>query len=174
MLLGLGFADWALVAFHAIRAELLDAAIVPLLYAGAMAVDAVAAFAFGNLFDRHGLSVLAGSSVVSALFAPLVFLVPSGSVLVVGAVFWAIGMGAQDSIFKAAIAQLVAKNERGRAYGILFALFGLAWWIGSTTMGWLYDRSLHGLVAFSVVTQLAAVPIFVMLGRRLSMREASA
>jgi hypothetical protein len=41
-------------------------------------------------------------------------------------------------------------------------------------MGWLYDRSLHGLVAFSVVTQLAAVPIFVMLGRRLSMREASA
>jgi MFS family permease len=173
MLLGLGFADWALVAFHAIRAELLNAAIVPLLYAGAMAVDAVSALAFGNLFDRHGLSVLAGSSVISALFAPLVFLVPSGGILVVGAAFWAIGMGAQDSVFKAAIARLVPKNERGRAYGILFALFGLAWWLGSTTMGWLYDRSLHGLVAFSALTQLAAVPIFLMLGRRLPMREAS-
>lgn len=174
MLLGLGFADWALVAFHATRAELLDAAIVPLLYAGAMAVDAVAALGFGALFDRHGLSVLAGSSVVSALFAPLVFLIPSDGALVAGAAFWAIGMGAQDSVFKAAIAQLVPKHERGRAYGILFAFFGLAWWLGSTTMGWLYDRSLSGLVAFSAMTQLAAVPIFLMVGRRLSKREALA
>jgi MFS family permease len=174
MLLGLGFADWALVAFHATRAELLDAAIVPLLYAGAMAVDAVAALGFGILFDRHGLSVLAGSSIVSALFAPLVFLIPSGGALVAGAAFWAIGMGAQDSIFKAAIAELVPRHERGRAYGILFALFGLAWWLGSTTMGWLYDRSLPGLVAFSVMTQLAAVPIFLMVGRRLSKRGALA
>jgi MFS family permease len=174
MLLGLGFADWALVAFHATRAQLLDAAIVPLLYAGAMAVDAVAALWFGALFDRHGLSVLAGSSVVSALFAPLVFLGASGGALVAGAAFWAVGMGAQDSVFKAAIARLVPKHERGRAYGILFALFGLAWWLGSTTMGWLYDRSLSGLVAFSVMTQLAAVPIFLMVGRRLSRREALA
>jgi MFS family permease len=100
-----------------------------------------------------------------------VFLVPSGWVLVLGAACWAIGMGAQDSIFKAAIALLVPKDQRGRAYGSFFALLGLAWWIGSTFMGWLYDRSILALVAFSVVTQLAAVPIFVVLGRKLAHGE---
>lgn len=171
MLLALGFADWALVAFHATRTGLLDAGMLPLLYAGVMAVDALAALACGTLFDRHGVSVLAGTTLASAAFAPLVFLVPSGWVLALGAACWGIGMGAQDSIFKAAIAKLVPKADRGRAYGIFFALFGLAWWIGSTTMGWLYERSMTALVAFSVATQLAAVPIFLVLGRRLAKRE---
>lgn len=168
MLLALGFADWALVAFHAARTGLLDTAMLPLLYAGAMAVDAIAALAFGTLFDRHGLSVLAVSVFVSALFSPLVFLAPSGWVLALGAAGWAVGMGAQDSIFKAAIAQLVPKIRRGRAYGVFFALFGFAWWIGSTAMGWLYEHSIPTLVVFSIATQLASVPVFVMLGRRLA------
>ncbi|MDP1917087.1 MAG: MFS transporter [Myxococcales bacterium] len=170
MLLGLGFADWALVAFHATRTGQLDIGTLPLLYAGVMGVDAIAALAFGTLFDRFGLSVLAVSAFISALFAPLVFLVPSGWALVIGAGCWGISMGAQDSVFKAAIAQLVPKDQRGRAYGVFFALFGFAWWVGSTAMGWLYDRSLMALVVFSVVTQLAAAPFFLVLGRKLSAR----
>lgn len=167
MLLGLGFADWALVAFHATRTSSLELGLLPVLYAGAMAVDAVAAYVFGAWFDRFGLSVLAVTTVVSAAFAPLVFLMPSGWALVLGAGCWAVGMGAQDSIFKAAIATLVPKAGRARAYGIFFALFGFAWWVGSTAMGWLYERSLPALVGFSVVTQLAAAPLFLVLGRRL-------
>jgi MFS family permease len=172
MLLGLGFADWALVAYHATRSGLLDIGTLPVLYAGAMGIDALAALAFGTLFDRFGLSVLAWSAGVSACFAPLVFLTSSGWALVGGAVCWAVGMGAQDSIFKAAIAQLVPKSQRGRAYGVFFALFGLAWWVGSTAMGWLYERSLPGLVLFSALTQLAAAPIFLVLGRQLAKRQA--
>ncbi|OGQ20604.1 MAG: hypothetical protein A2138_12550 [Deltaproteobacteria bacterium RBG_16_71_12] len=171
MLMALGFADWALIAFHASRIGTLDAATLPLLYAGAMAIDALGALAFGVLFDRHGLLVLAGTTVASALFAPLVFLVPSTTLLLVGAACWAVGMGAQDSIFKAAIAKLVPKEERGRAYGLFFALFGLAWWIGSTTMGWLYERSMTALVVFSVATQLAAVPVLLFVGLRLRRLE---
>jgi MFS family permease len=174
MLLALGFADWALVAYHATRGGLVDLGLLPVLYAGVMGVDALCALLFGTLFDRFGLSVLAVSALFSALFAPLVFLSPSGWVLVAGAALWAIGMGAQDSIFKAAIAELVPKERRGRAYGSFFALFGLAWWIGSTAMGWLYEQSLTGLVIFSVVTQLASVPIFLWLGRQLSRRSTPA
>jgi MFS family permease len=166
-LLAVGFADWALIAFHASRTGLLDAGALPLLYAGAMAVDALGALAFGVWFDRHGLVVLAATAAVAAMFAPLVFLFPSGGTLVVGATCWAIGMGAQDSIFKAAIAKLVPKNERGRAYGVFFAAFGLAWWIGSASMGWLYDRSLVALAVFSLSTQLAAVPVLLGVARRL-------
>lgn len=171
MLMALGFADWALVAFHASRTGALEASTLPLLYAGAMAVDALGALVFGALFDRHGLLVLAGTTVISALFAPLAFLMPSTSLMVVGAACWAVGMGAQDSIFKAAVAKLVPKEERGRAYGLFFAFFGLAWWIGSATMGWLYERSMTTLVVFSVVTQLAAVPLLLFVGLRLRRLE---
>ncbi len=160
-------ADWALVAYHASRTGMLDTGTLPLLYAGAMAIDALGALVFGTLFDKRGLLVLAGTTVVSALFAPLAFLVPSTWLMFVGAACWAVGMGAQDSIFKAAVAKLVPKEQRGRAYGIFFALFGLAWWIGSATMGWLYERSMMMLVVFSVVTQLAAVPLLVFVGLRL-------
>jgi len=41
-------------------------------------------------------------------------------------------------------------------------------------MGWLYERSTTGLVAFSVLTQLAAVPILISVGLRLRKLEAGA
>lgn len=161
MLLALGFADWALIAFHATRAGLLTTSTLPLIYAAAMGVDALSALCFGTLFDRHGLFVLAAAAAIAACFAPFAFLLPSPGLLLVGAALWAVGMGAQESIFKAAIAKLVPKAERGRAYGIFFALFGFAWWLGSTCMGWLYERSLPALVVFSVTTQLLAVPLLI-------------
>jgi MFS family permease len=167
MLLGLGFADWALLAYHLSTHGVFELGTLPLVYAGAMAVDAVAALAFGALFDLFGVSVLGVSTLLSIGFVPLMFWGVSGAEHVLGAVCWAIGMGAQDSIFKAAIALLVDRARRARAYGIFFALFGLAWWIGSTFMGWLYGRSLTGLVVFSVGTQLLAVPIFFVLGQKL-------
>jgi MFS family permease len=173
MLMALGFSDWALVAFHASRTGVMDAGALPLLYAGAMAVDALGALAFGVLFDRYGLFVLAATTAVSAAFAPLVFLAPSSPLLMLGAACWALGMGAQDSIFKASIGELVPKEERGRAYGSFFALFGFAWWIGSMTMGWLYERSLTALIAFSVLTQLAAVPVLLLVGFHLRKRNPS-
>jgi MFS family permease len=172
-LLGLGFADWALVSFHAGRTGAMTVAHLPLLYAAAMAVDALAALGFGTLFDRFGVSVLAVSAVLSAGFAPLAFLRPGPWGLAGGTVLWAIGMGAQDSVFKAAIAKLVPKEQRGRAYGVFFAVFGLFWWLGSAAMGWLYQRSLVTMVVFSVVTQIAAAPMFLVLGRELRRRQAA-
>ncbi len=167
MLLGLGFSDWAMVAYHAVRTGLMSAATLPLLYAGVMGVDAVGALAFGVLFDRHGLFVLAATTVAAAAFAPLVFLAPSAWSLFAGVVCWGLGMGAQDSIFKAAIAALVPKEQRARAYGIFFALFGLAWWVGSTTMGYLYETSRLSLVIFSVVAQITAASLLLFLGWQL-------
>jgi MFS family permease len=167
MLLGMGFADWALVAYHMTQRGLFELGTLPVVYAGAMAADALAALVFGSLFDHFGVSVLGVSTLLSVAFAPLVFWGGSSAELILGTLCWAIGMGAQESIFKAAIAKLVDKARRARAYGAFFALFGLAWWVGSTIMGWLYERSLGAMLAFSLITQLLAVPIFFVLGRKL-------
>jgi hypothetical protein len=62
---------------------------------------------------------------------------------------------------RAAVAAMSAAERRGTAYGLFNTGFGLFWFLGSALMGLLYDLSLPLLVAFSVVVQLCALPLFV-------------
>ncbi len=157
-----GFVDFPLIAFHFERLSTVPPVWIPTLYALAMGVDAIAAVAFGWLFDRLGIGVLALAVVVSALFAPLVFLGDFAGALV-GMILWGIGMGAQESIMRAAVGAMVPPERRGRAYGIFNAGYGMAWFLGSALMGILYGISLPAMIAFSVLAQLVSLPIFLVL-----------
>lgn len=161
VLVAAGYADFPLIAFRLQKDGITSAAWVPVLYAIAMGVDALAALAFGKLFDRFGLPVLTMVVVASSAFAPLVFL-GGFSLVVAGMVCWGIGMGAQESIMRAAIADLVPANRRGTAYGLFNTGYGLAWFLGSALIGVLFDVSVEWLVAFSMTTQLAAVPVLLL------------
>ena len=164
-LIAAGYADFPLIAYHLGKEAIMPAGWIPVLYAFAMGVDAVAALVFGSLFDRIGIRVLIGSAIISAFFAPLVFMAGSWGA-VVGMALWGAGMGAQESILRAAIASLVPPERRGAAYGLFNAAYGVAWFLGSALLGYLYDTSLTGLVAFSVLAQLAAIPLFVEVARQ--------
>ena len=71
-------------------------------------------------------------------------------------VLWGIGMGAQDSIMKAAVAEIIPPHKRGTSFGLFNTGFGVFWFLGSLAMGYLYDYSITALVAFSVTSQLIA------------------
>ena len=58
---------------------------------------------------------------------------------------------------RAAIAPLAPAARRGTAYGIFNAVYGLAWFAGSTLLGVLYDWSVPALAAVSVALQGAAL-----------------
>jgi len=75
---------------------------------------------------------------------------------------WGVGMGAQESIMRAAIAGMVPMNRRGSAYGIFNTGYGIFWFLGSALMGILYDISIPPLIAFSVVAQLASIPLLLL------------
>ncbi|MGY2725923.1 MFS transporter [Thermostichus sp. OS-CIW-26] len=154
----MGFADFPLIALHLQQQSGSDGAGIPLLYALAMGVDALAALGCGWLFDRVGLWSLLGAVAVSAGFAPLAF---SGTyaLTVLGMVLWGIGLGAQESVMKAAVASMVTPQTRGFAFGLFTSVYGLAWFLGSALMGVLYDFSLPGLVAFSVAAQAVGAAI---------------
>lgn len=162
-LIGAGYADFPLIAYH-LQKNALEANYIPLLYAMAMAVDAVAALIFGRLFDRLGISALILAVLLSAFFPFLTF---SGNwqFSLIGMILWGIGMGAQESILKAAVAGMVPAEKRGSAYGIFNTGYGLSWFLGSTVMGFLYDRELSGMIAFSMVIQLAAIPVLLFVSR---------
>jgi MFS-type transporter involved in bile tolerance (Atg22 family) len=77
----------------------------------------------------------------------------------IGMALWGVGMGAQESIMRAAVAGMVSADKRGTAYGIFNTGYGVFWFAGSALMGFLYDFSLSSLIGFSVLAQLASIPL---------------
>ena len=160
--------DFPLIAYHLEKTALARPAAIPLLYAGAMAVNAVTALLFGRLFDRYGLAALAGGIVISLASLPLAFL--GGFIAVsAGIACWGTGMGAQDAILRAGIARVVSMGKRGRAFGAFNAVYGVMWFLGSAAMGLLYDHSVPTLVIFGVVAQAAASIAFLALAKQAAM-----
>lgn len=165
-LFSLGFLDFPLITMHTARRGMLPDDFLPLIYAGAMFLDAVAALVFGWLFDKYGLRILMLSTLIAAPFAWFVFGGSSPWALFIGVGLWGIGMGAQESVLKAAVTSLVPKGNRSTGYGVFQTAFGICLFIGSWLMGILYDVSIPALIAFSVLTQLAAIPFFYFSGRK--------
>jgi MFS family permease len=164
-LIAAGYADFPLIAYHFQKTSLASEGWIPLFYAVAIGVNAVVALVYGRVFDRLGFAVLGGVALVAALFAPLVFL-GHFCVAMLGMVLWGIGMGAQESIMRAAVAGMVPAARRGTAYGVCNSGYGLLWFAGSALMGVLYDVSLPALIAFSMGVQLLAVPVLFRVGRK--------
>jgi MFS family permease len=164
-LIGAGYADFPLIAFHLQKSAVIPQNQIPLLYALAMGVDAIAALICGKLFDTKGITVLAIAALISSLFAPLVFL-GTFPMALLGMTLWGIGMGAQESILKAAIAGMVPIDRRGSAFGIFHTGYGVAWFLGSALMGVFYDFDINFVIVFSIAMQLAAIPVLFLVSKR--------
>ncbi len=157
-LLAAGFADFPLMAYHLQNAKLASDAVIPVVYAVAMGIEAITALISGKLFDRIGIAVLIGGVLLSAASTPFVFLGGFKAALT-GVALWGAGMGAQQALLRAAIANMVPVERRGAAYGIFNTAYGLLWFAGSAAMGALYGVSRPGLVAFAIAAQLCAIPL---------------
>ncbi len=171
-LFAFGFIDYSLVIMHISRnftsiagglaetSSIINSGTIPILYAGAMLVDAVAALIFGYMYDKKGVKVLVLSTIISAPFSTFVFMGKSVPMVLVGVVLWGIGMGAQESILKAAVTTMVPKSSRATGYGIFECSFGIFWFLGSWLLGVLYDVSVPVMVVVSVAAQLLAIPFY--------------
>ena len=149
--------DFPLIAYHLHRRGVLGAGAIPISYAAAMLTSAVAALGFGRWFDRVGVVALVPATLLVAGFAPLAFL--GGPVLAfIGIALWGVGMGAHESVMRAAVSDMAPDDRRGSAFGTFNAVFGVCWFAGSAVLGILYDYSVRALVVVSVVAQIAALP----------------
>ena len=157
-LIAAGFADFALIGFHFHKANIVPANLIPVFYAVAMASSALAAIPLGRIFDRFGPNISLLAFLISAASAPLVFLGTPVSALI-GMILWGIGMSAQGSLFQAILTGVIPAAKRSTAFGLFDTGYGIAWFLGSATMGLLYDKSILAVALFSVILQLAALPI---------------
>jgi MFS family permease len=159
-----GFANFQLISYHLKAQSIVPDAQIPLIYAVSMGVDALAALLVGKTYDRIGLvSLLA----VPLLTLPIPFLAfsHSYSLVLIGMALWGVVMGIQETIMRAAIADLTPIERRGFAYGIFNTVYGAGWGLGGVVMGLLYGHSISYLILFAVVMELISIPLFFLVRR---------
>jgi MFS family permease len=165
VLIAAGFTGFSLISFHFQKAGVFADQLIPVLFAVAMATAAVSALVFGRLLDRIGYRAAVVAFALSALF-PLFVFAGRLDFAFVGMVFWGVGMGAQDSLFKAVLTEVIPSDSRSTAFGVFDTGFGIFYLFGNTVMGFLYDVSIPTLIAFSTVLQLSALPTLVLANRK--------
>lgn len=167
-LFSFGFIDYSLIIMHISKNlnaltngfELINMETIPLIYAGAMLVDAISALIFGIMYDNNGVKALVVSTIISAPFSLFIFGFNNIYVILLGIILWGVGMGAQESILKAAVTSVVPKSSRATGYGIFEMSFGVFWFLGSWLLGVLYDINITSLILVSMMTQLLSIPFY--------------
>jgi MFS family permease len=153
-----GLMTFGVISFRFVAAGLVPLAAAPLIYALAMAVEAVAALATGWLFDRHGGRVLLLVPVVVAAVPPLVF-APQLVPVLAGVVLWGTATGIQDSTVKAYVADLVPRGRRATAYGVFAAIQGIGALAGGGLAGALATHRAGLLTVVVIGLQFASLAL---------------
>jgi len=159
-----GFANFQLISYHLKVQSVIPLVQIPIFYAIAMGVDALVALIIGKTYDKIGLTSLLAAPLL-ALPIPFLAFSYSYSLVLIGIVLWGMVMGIQETIMRAAIADLTHIERRGFAYGIFNTAYGASWFLGSFIMGMLYDFSLSYLILFAIAMELISVPVLVLVRR---------
>jgi MFS family permease len=131
---------------------------VPLLYVLVQVVDAPMALASGVFFDRVGVKVLAVPFLLS-IFPAFSVLYGGLTGVVAACIIYGLVLGMQESIYRAAIADLVPLNRRGTAYGIFNVALGFGTLAGGATFGFFIDQGYSSLAmaSFALTMQVGAL-----------------
>jgi len=165
----LGFVNFSTTGYHLKAQGLLSDANIALLYAAAMAVDAVTALLIGRWYDTlkaksgrrtGGLLVLVATPLVSLLL-PFLTLAGSAAPVVAGMLLFGVVMGIHETVMRSAIADITPLSKRGTGYGVFNAAYGLALLGGAALMGLLYDlQRVDVLIALACAAELGALALY--------------
>ncbi|MCD6256241.1 MAG: MFS transporter [Deltaproteobacteria bacterium] len=155
-----GYANFQLISYHFKIKSVISNTQIPIFYAIAMAIDAIVALIIGKIYDKIGLMSLISIPLFTALI-PIFSFSCNYSLALTGIIIWGTVMGMQETIMRAAIADLTPTSRRGLAYGIFNTIYGASWFIGGTLMGILYDFSIRYVIIFATIMELASVPVLI-------------
>lgn len=177
-----GLINFSLIGYHLKTQQIVSDGMVPILYAVAMAVDALVAIFIGKGYDRlkrqlrhktGGVLILLIVPLLTA-FVPLLTLSHSVSMLWIGMVLMGGVLGAHETVMRSAIADITPFSKRGIGFGIFNTVYGLSLLLGSLLMGWLYDLEQQPIiVAMTIISEGAAVALYVVLYKRIQRERVS-
>ncbi len=161
----LGLMTFGVISYHLVDAGLVATAVVPLLYAAAMATEAVAALVTGFAYDRWGAPILYTLPAL-IIVVPALTLSDTLSFVLAGVLIWGAVTGVQDSTVKALVADLVPQRRLATAYGVFAAFQGVAALAGGTLAGGLYTDHRTLLIAVVAVAQVLSAGLLLVALRR--------
>lgn len=137
--------------------------IVPLVYALIQIVDAPVALLAGYAYDRVGRRMLLLPFALAVVPSVLVLASESIGVILVAAMVFGAVLGMQESIYRAAVAELVPAEKRGRAYGVFHTVYGVALLGAGAMFGWMLDAGAGLAVGLPYVcgVQITAILLLV-------------
>lgn len=152
--LSFGVAPFPLMAFHAQTTGLLSDALVPVVFAVAMAVDGLSGLIVGRIYDRRGPLVLLAVPVAAAVAA--IAFGNTAALVWAGAAVWGVVNGVLDSTVKAVITELVPSGSRAVAFGWLALVRGLGLLVAGGILGAAYGIQPGATVVVIIVANAVA------------------
>jgi len=132
--------------------------LVPFLYVVVQLIDAPMALVSGYIYDKIGIKFLMVPFVLSVL--PLAFQSLIGLPgVILACVSYGLVLGMQESIYRAAVTDLVPLGKRGSAYGFFNVMLGAGTFVSGIIFGYMIDAAMSPLLmlGFVVVAQVIAV-----------------
>lgn len=130
---------------------------VTILYLIMQAVDAVSAPISGYIYDKYGRGILIFPFILSVIPSILTVLGRQYHILL-SIILFGIIYGMQESIYRAAISDLISMDIRGTAYGIFNTMYGLGFLFGGAVYGILIEMSLvNYAIIYAIITQTIAI-----------------
>ncbi len=155
-----GYANFQLISYHFKIKSVISNTHIPMFYAVAMGIDAVVALIIGKVYDRIGLMSLISIPLFTIL-VPIFSFSYNYIAALIGIIIWGAVMGMQETIMRAAIADLTPIARRGLAYGIFNTVYGASWFMGGALMGILYDLSIRYVIIFAIFMEAISIPILI-------------
>nr|WP_298665841.1 MFS transporter [uncultured Methanofollis sp.] len=168
-----GFASFPLISYHMKAQGLIADPAIPLIYAGAMAVSTLVALASGWTYDRIRTRALLLIPLIN-ITIPILAFSTTPSLIIIGTVIWGAGIGLHETVMRASLADRTATGIRGQAFGYIYAVYGIGWFLGSTVMGVLYEVSVTHIVGFVVITEVMALVAYAWMREQARKKPATA
>lgn len=162
-----GVATFGVLSYHMVAANVVDDAVVPIIYAGAMAIDAVFAALTGVLYDKLGTKVLFALPLISAAIPWFAYSTNIGIILV-GVLLWGASLGIQESTMRAAVSDMVPSDRRATAYGMFSVAIGIGSLLGGAMAGTLYSISVPLLIGYTSVIEIVAFVLLAIIVKKRS------
>ena len=135
----------------------ISAYLVVIFYLIIQLFDAISAPISGLLYDKIGRLILLIPFILSIIPSILTIAGDLNLIILAGIVFGLV-YGMQESIYRAAISDLVPVSLRGTAYGIFNTVYGIGFLISGTVYGAIIEGNLVYIgVVYAIMLQLTAI-----------------
>ncbi len=141
--------------------------LIPVVFLVIQLVDAVMALIAGYSYDKIGRTFLIFPFILS-IFPTIFALQFSIQSIWIAAAIFGLVFGMQESVYRAAVADITGISKRGTAYGIFNTLYGLGFLVSGYIFGYFIDLieanviSVEIAILYSVAMQIVAMAFLIL------------